>query len=109
VDGVAVPAGVVDVGEHALSPGSTAQVLIRYKKPSRLPDRVTLIGPSGVTIRHEFEPYSSFDRAEFVGLWPGRWRISVTRGDDVLASGTIDVEATGAYAPTLAVGEAARP
>jgi hypothetical protein len=109
VDRVTVAAGAVDVGEHGLSPGATARVAIRFARPSRLPGAVTAVGPAGVTIRHEFEAYSSFDRAEFAGLWPGRWRISAMRGEEVLASGAIEVEANGTHTLTLAVGEAARP
>ncbi|HEY2155814.1 MAG TPA: carboxypeptidase-like regulatory domain-containing protein, partial [Isosphaeraceae bacterium] len=109
VNGVAVPAGVVDVGEHALEPGATGRVTIRFPRPSRVPDEVLAVGPSGVTIRRRFEVYSSFDRAEFAGLCPGRWRFSATCGGEVLASAALDVEGTGAYALTLLVGEAARP
>ncbi len=109
MDDVAVPAGVVDVGERALSPGATARVAIRFARPSRVPDEVTAVGPSGVSVRHTFQVYSSFDRVNLVGLWPGHWTVSARSGEELLATGEVDVEGTETYPLTLTAGRGATP
>ncbi len=104
VDDVEVAAGVVDVGERALSAGATVSGLIHFAQPSRLPDEVVATHASGVSLREAFEEYSSFDRVELTGLWPGRWTLSARSGDDVLATGAVHVEGTGAFQMDMTVG-----
>ena len=104
VDDVEVAAGVVDVGEHTLLGGATVSGAIHFARPSRVPDEIVAIGPSGVSVRQEVLIYSSFDRFELGGLWPGLWTISARSGDQVLATGAVDVKATGTFQLTLTTG-----
>ena len=76
VDDVEVPAGVVDVGERSLSRGASLSGAIHFARPSRVPDEIVAVDPSGVSVRRAFEVYSSFDRFELAGLWPGHWTVS---------------------------------
>ncbi len=109
VDDVVVPAGVVDVGERTLSAGASIRGEIRFARPSPVPDAVVAIGPSGVSLRRELEVYSSFDRVDLAGLWPGHWTISARRGDEILATGEIDVKAAETIPITLTVGGDKKP
>lgn len=106
LDDVVVPAGVVDVGERALSRGAAIRGAIRFARPTRLPTAVVATDSSGVTVRREFPGYSSnCDQIELLGLWPGRWTVSVRGGDEVLATGEVDVPATGTVPLNLTAGE----
>ena len=104
-----MPAGVVDVGERALSPGAT----VRGRDPLRAAVARARRGgggrPAGVSVRQAFQVYSSFDRVDLAGLWPGRWTVSARSGDEVLATGEVDVEGTGTYPLTLTAGQAPTP
>src|SRR5262249_27249254 len=109
VDDVEVGVGVVDVGERALSAGATISGAIRFARPTRVPDAVVAVGPSGVSVRREVLVYSSFDRVELPGLWPGHWTVSARRGDEILAMGDVDVEGTGTFPVTLTAGGGLEP
>lgn len=104
VDDVVVPAGVVDVGERKLSAGASVRGDIRFERLSPLPDEVVAVGPSGVTVRREFQVYSSFDRFEFAGLWPGQWIILVRKGNSVLTSEKIKIGGTEKSYMSLTTG-----
>ncbi len=61
------------------------------------PTKCVAVGPSGVSVRQAFVVYSSFDRVELAGLWPGHWIVSARSGDEVLAMGEVDVKGTGTF------------
>ncbi len=109
VEGVEVNSAAVDVGERVVSAKANADCSIRFAKASPVPDELVATDPSGVTIRHELEVYSSFDAAEFRGLWPGRWTFTARRGGEVLATSEADVPETGTIAVTLTVGGGTKP
>jgi hypothetical protein len=90
-----VPAALVDVGEHKLTPGATVIITIHFPWLSRQPTELVATDSSGVLLRHEFPVYSSYDRFEFGGLWPGRWTLSALSGEEVLATSTVDVGVGG--------------
>ena len=104
VDAVEMSAGVVDIGERTLSAGARVSGKIEFPRPSRVPDAVVAVGPSGVSVRRAFAVYSSFDQVELAGLWPGRWTVSARNGDEVLATAALDIEGTGTSHLTLTVG-----
>jgi hypothetical protein len=60
-------------------------------------------------VRQEFQVYSSFDRIELSGLWPGHWTVSVRSGEDVLATGALDVKATETLPMSLTVAGGSKP
>ena len=97
LDDVEVPPGVVDVGERTLSAGATISGAIQFVRPSRVPDEVRGGRPIGRLGAQAFAVYSSFDRVELAGLWPGHWTVSARSGDEVLAIGEVDVEGTGTF------------
>jgi hypothetical protein len=109
VDHIDVPAGVVDIGERTLSPGATIGGEIHFKRPSPVPDEVFAVEASGASVRQAFPVYSSFDRVQLTSLWPGRWTVSAGSGDEVLATGEVDVKGTGAFTVGLKVGGKDRP
>ncbi len=104
VDNVQGIAGVVDIGEHVLSPGAKVTGEIHFPRPSRVPDEVVAVGPSGVTVRREFQVYSSFDWVELNGLWPGHWRVSALCAGKVLTTGEVDVKGTETIHTILRTG-----
>ncbi len=104
LDNVEVPAGVVNVAERTLTPGATIRGAIHFPRPSRVPDEVVAVGPSGVTVRQAFRVYSSFDRVELAGLWPGHWTVSARSGDEVLATSEVDIKGTGTFPVALTAG-----
>ena len=71
VDDVEVRAEVVDIGERSLLGGARLSGSIRFALPSRVPDEIVAVGPSGVSVRRAFSNESSFDRFELAGLWAG--------------------------------------
>ena len=101
VDDVEVKVGAVDVGERTLSPGATVRGMLRLVRPSSVPGEVVAVGPMGVTVRQEYPVYSSFDRIEIPHLWPGHWTVSARKGDEVIATGEVDVAGTGVIPVTL--------
>jgi hypothetical protein len=109
VDDVQVPAGVVDIGQRVLSAGATIRGAIQFPQPSRLPDAVVAVGPSGVSVRRAFSNDLSFDHFELAGLWPGIWTISARRGDEVLATKRLNAEGAEAFDVTLAAGNSGKP
>jgi hypothetical protein len=109
VDDVTVPAGVVDIGERALSAGAKVTGTIHFPRLSRVPDEVVAVGPLGVSVRREFERYSACDRIDLSGLWPGHWVISARIRDEVLATGELEIEGTGVYQATLTVRSGMEP
>jgi hypothetical protein len=109
LDDVKVPAGVVDVGERMISAGATIRGAIHFARPSRVPDEVVAVGPLGASVRLAFLVYSSFDKFDLVGLWPGHWTVSARSGDEVLATGEVDVKGTGTFPVTLTVGGYQKP
>ncbi len=109
MDGVAVRDDVVDVGERRLSSGATILGEIRFPRPTRLPDEVVAVDPSGVTVRRPFQVYSSFDRVDLAGLWPGTWTISARKGDAILASAEVQIEGTGRFQVNLSAGGSPGP
>ncbi|APW61612.1 carboxypeptidase-like regulatory domain-containing protein [Paludisphaera borealis] len=94
VENVAVASNAVDVGGHRLAPGGTILGSIAFPRPCAVPDEVVAIGPGGVVLRLPFEVFSSFDRFELDGLWPGVWAITVRSLGDVLATTTAEVVGT---------------
>ncbi len=104
VDDVEVPAGVVDLGELTLSPGATAEVAIAFARPTRVPDEVVAVDPSGVSVRRKFESDSSFDRIAIPSLWPGRWTVSARAEGEVVATGEVEVAGEGAFPVALTTG-----
>ncbi|MDR3618588.1 MAG: hypothetical protein P4L85_04495 [Paludisphaera borealis] len=94
VENVAVASNVVDVGGHRLAPGGTILGSIAFPRPCAVPDEVVATGPGGVVLRLPFEDYSSFDRFELDGLWPGVWTITARSLGDVLATTTAEVVGT---------------
>jgi len=104
VDDVEVPAGVVDVGERALSAGATINGTIRFLRPTLVPDEVMAVHSSGVSLRQAFPRYSSCDQFKLIGLWPGRWSVVAQRGDEVLVGGEIDIRESGTFNLTLTAG-----
>jgi hypothetical protein len=109
VDDIEVRAGAVDVGECTLSPGATVSGEIRFERPSRVPYEVVAVDPVGVSVHRAFLVYSSFDRVELAGLWPGRWTVSARSGDEILATGEVDVKAIGTFNVTLTAGSGRGP
>lgn len=107
VDDVTVPAGVVDVTARTFVRGAAIRGKIRFARPARVPTAVVAADASGATVRQEFPSWSSCDRIELMGLWPGRWTVSALGGDEVLASGQVDVPASGAVSLTLTAGAGA--
>jgi hypothetical protein len=104
VDDVVVGAGVVDVGERALTPGATVRGEVRFPRPSPVPDEVVAEGPSGVTVRRKFAVDESFDRVDLRGLWPGHWTITARSHDHVIARGEVEIIGTGTQEITLTAG-----
>jgi hypothetical protein len=109
VDDVEVTANAVDVGGRVLSAGATVNGAIHFARPSRVPEEVVATGPSGVTVRRAYQVYSSFDRFEIAGLWPGHWTFSARSGDEVIAIGESDVQGTGTFQVTLTTGGDPKP
>jgi hypothetical protein len=109
VDNVEVTAGVIDVGERAISAGAKVSGEIHFARPGRVPEEVVAIGPLGVSVRRAFQVYSSFDQVELAGLWPGHWIVSARSGGEILATSELDVEGTGTFPVTLTAGERPRP
>jgi hypothetical protein len=101
IDNVEVPAGSVDVGEQRLATGATVISTIHFPRLSRLPTELVATDPAGVSLRQVFKVFSSFDRVELGGLWPGRWALSVLSHGEVLARNTVDVGASGTYRTEL--------
>jgi hypothetical protein len=101
IDNVNVPAGTVDVGEQRLTTGETVISTIHFPRLSRLPTELVATDPAGVSLRQVFKVFSSFDRVELGGLWPGRWALSVLSHGEVLARNTVDVAASGTYRTEL--------
>jgi hypothetical protein len=101
IDNVEVPAGSIDVGEQRLTTGATVISTIHFPRLSRLPTELVATDPSGVSVRHVFQVFSSFDRVDLGGLWPGRWDLSVLSHGEVLARNTVDVGASGTYRTEL--------
>jgi hypothetical protein len=101
IDNVNVPAGTVDVGEQKLTTGATVIGTIHFPRLSRLPTELVATDPAGVSLRQVFKVFSSFDRVELGGLWPGRWALSVLSHGEVLATSTVDVGASGTYLAEL--------
>jgi hypothetical protein len=104
IDQVEVPAGLVDIGRRTLTVGANVICAIQFPRLSQVPDQVVATGPSGVSVRHLFPVYASFDQVEFGNLWPGLWTLSVRSGNDVLATGSVDVHGTGTYRLALTAG-----
>jgi hypothetical protein len=102
IDNVEVPAGSIDVGEQRLTTGATVISTIHFPRLSRLPTELVATDPAGVSLRHVFQVFSSFDRVELGGLWPGRWALSVLSHGEVLAKGEVDVRAGATYRKELA-------
>ncbi len=107
IDDVNVPAGVVDVAARTFVRGAAIRGEIRFARPTRVPTAVVATDASGATVRQEFPSWSSCDRIELMGLWPGRWTVSALGGDEVLASGQVAVSASGTVSLTLTAGAGA--
>ena len=97
---------MVDIGERSLSGGARLSGTIQFARPSRVPDEIVAVGPSGVSVHRAFSNESSFDRFELAGLWPGHWTVSARIGDEVLASAQVDINGTGMFETKLTVGAA---
>ncbi len=104
IDRILVPAGFVDAGERTLTAGAIIRGTLHYPRISRVPDEVVAKGPSGVTLREALPSYSSFDRFEFGGLWPGPWEISVQCSGTVLATRGLVLEKTDIHDISITVG-----
>lgn len=105
VDDVQVPAGAVDIGERVLTPGATIRGAISFVRPTRVPDEVVATHSTGASVRLAFEVYSSFDRFEIAGFWPGRWRVSARGGEERLGVSEVNVDGTGLFPVDLTAGE----
>ncbi len=104
VDDIAVPAGVVNVGERTLAAGATVNVAIHFLRPTPPPDNVVADGPPGASVRRAFSLDSSCDQVNLVGLWPGHWTVSAQRGDEVVAKGKVDATESGTFNVVLRSG-----
>jgi hypothetical protein len=104
VDDVEVPAGEVHVGERVLSGGATVITTLHFVGPTRVPDELVAVGPLGVRVRHVFPVWSSFDRVELAGFWPGLWTLSARCDGEVLATGQVDVKEAGTVQVSLTAG-----
>lgn len=104
VDHIEVQPGAVDIGERTLSAGATISGEIRFERPTRVPSEVVAVDSSGVSVRQVFPVYSSFDHVQLTALWPGHWTVSARDGDEVLATGEVDVTGTGTFNVVLAAG-----
>jgi hypothetical protein len=101
IDNLNLPAGTVDVGEQRLTTGATVISAVHFPRLARLPTELVATDPAGVSLRHVFKVFSSFDRVELGGVWPGRWALSVLSHGEVLATSTVDVGASGTYLAEL--------
>ena len=107
IDGLVVPAGVVDVGERELHPGGSIHGSISYPRPCPVPDEIVLTGPEGADRMEALEGYTSSDHFEVGGLWPGLWRIAARAGGKVMATATVKVPETGRIQVRLMAGQRA--
>jgi hypothetical protein len=97
-DDVRVGAGVTDVGELRLKPGGSVRGTVKFRAPCPLPDELTATGPLGVTWRdarkYVLSEYTSLERFEVGGLWPGAWTIRLRSGGMELASAVVIISKT---------------
>ncbi len=109
VDDVAVEVGATDVGELRPKPGGTLSGSIAFRRPSPVPDEVVATDEAGIALTSRFEVYSSFDRFEFRGLWPGRWTVSARSGGATVATRHVTLAGTETARVELATGAANGP
>lgn len=94
LDDVVVGVGATDVGDLRLKPGGTLAGTIAFRRPGPIPDEVVATDETGVALTSRFESYSSFDRFELRGLWPGRWTVAARSGGAPVASDTVTLTGT---------------
>jgi hypothetical protein len=109
VENVSVASNVTDIGERHLAPGGTIRGTISFGRPCAVPDAVVATGPSGVSLTIPFTVYSSFDRFELGGLWPGSWTIKVLGGGELLGIARTQIAGTEEVRVDLAYGDDGRP
>jgi hypothetical protein len=109
VENVSVASNTTDIGERRLAPGGTIRGTISFGRPCVVPDAVVATGPSGVSLTIPFTVYSSFDRFELRGLWPGSWTIKVLGGRELLGIARTKIVGTEEVRVDLAYGDDGRP
>jgi len=80
-------AATLDVEPPALAPGGTITGHVRWTSERRIPNRLVAVDPSGIVVEPR-ELFRGLNGEEYAvsGLWPGRWKVTVSCGDEVLAA-----------------------
>ena len=94
VEDVAVDVGAVDIGDLRMRPGGTVAGTIAFPRPGPVPDEVVATDDAGIALTTKFEVYSSFDRFELRGLWPGRWTVAARSGGVAVATASATLAGT---------------
>ena len=109
VENVHVASNVTDIGERRLARGGTIRGNISFGRPCVVPDAVVATGPTGVSLTIPSAVYSSFDRFELGGLWPGSWTIKVLGGGELLSIARTQIAGTEEVRVDLAYPDGGRP